>query len=116
METLRFGLAFGGVLLALISSLTTFEFSSYALVMFAGLVVLSLNKLKRLALSFACISAVAALFILWIGGATVDPRASAFVFAFLLVSGSLRTAASNERTVQALGMDLPMAHSAVDLR
>ena len=40
--------------------------------MFEGLVVLSLNKLKRLALSFACISVVAAVFILWIGGATVD--------------------------------------------
>jgi hypothetical protein len=106
MEILRFGLAFGGVLLALISNLTSIDLSSRALILFAGLVVLSLNKLNRLALSFACISATATLLVFWFGGASVDPKAAAFIFAFLLVSGSLRTAARNESTVQALGIKL----------
>lgn len=106
MEVLRFGFAFGGVLLALISNLTTLELSSYALAMFAGLVVLSLNKLNRLALSFTGICVVSAAFVLLSDGTIIDPKAPAFIFAFLLVSGSLRTAASNEKTVQALGMTI----------
>jgi hypothetical protein len=106
MEFLRFGFAFGGVLLALVSSLTSLDLSSYALTMFALLAIISWRKLNRLALSFLFICAIAAIFVLWINNATVDPKPSSFIFAFLLVSGSLRTAAMNEQSLQELGQKL----------
>ncbi len=106
MEVLRFGLAFGGVLLALISSLTSIDASLYSFMMFAALVVFSLRNLNRMALSFAGICAMATVFVFWFDEAKIDLRASAFIFAFLLVSGSLRVAASSEPTVQGLGQTL----------
>ncbi|NKB54603.1 MAG: hypothetical protein GKR97_20770 [Rhizobiaceae bacterium] len=106
MKNLRFGLAFCGVVLVLISSLTPIELSPYALTLFAALVVLSLDQLNRLALSFACAGAAVTLLVFLLDGSMVDLKAAAFIFAFLLVSGSLRTAAQREPTVQALGTSL----------
>lgn len=103
MELFRFAFAFFGVCLTLLGALTDYETDAYAAAIFAILVGLSFTSLNRTAQVFAVPCALLTGYSIAVERVAVDFSASAFLFAFLTVSGSLRVAAANERSILALG-------------
>lgn len=106
MDSIRFSLAFAGVLLALVGTLKGYSTASTAAVLFAVLVAMNFKSLNRVAKGIALLTATAAFSALLIDDVRIDVRAGVFLFAFLTVSGSLRIAAANEPAIQALGQQL----------
>lgn len=103
MKNIRFICAFAGVSLTVLGTLSGFNAAPFAAAIFAVLVGLSLSSLNRTAKVFATLSAVIVAYALIIDGKDIDFTAGAFLFTFLIVSGSLRVAAANEQAIVQLG-------------
>lgn len=103
MNVLRFVLAFTGVALTLVGSLLGIQTDQLSVAVFSALVGLSLKSLSRIAFLFVTLSASGTAFALFVDGKSIDFAAGTFLFAFLLVSGSLRVAAANEPAIVSLG-------------